>query len=531
MKLVKILPDKIQIKTDDAEFKNVRLNDLISVSDSEVKLVTQVCAITDNDVEAQLDNNTIIAELKQPSLKMIECSILGSIVNGKFKGQIDKYPTTDVYMERIEDCEFSAMLCHDVQTSFYIGTYSGYGSVAPVNAWVDGNRFYQRHACIVGNTGCGKSETVTKIMEETVGNTNCNIVVFDIHGEYSRLSYVDNIEIGKNFSFPIWMLGFQSMCANILKLKEESASIVMSALRKAYYGQCPDGNEGKPCYFCFESILDYLRALNAEMLETGEFYKTGDKAGMAKTVKGDYNGKLSGIINTMDTLLSDKRYSFLFESKSAGITLGADYLYEFINRIMGGEKNIKNIDLSGVPHDIAIVIIGVVTNLIYNVQLQQKAEEIKPITLICDEAHIYIPMDFQLSASQRRIVDIFENIAKEGRKFGITLFVASQRPSELNKTIMAQCANYIVMKLNNENDKTMIKGMMPEGSSNVIEQTTMFSPGDCLVIGDAVPIPLKIHVEFATERPQSKTINFWSEWKKEKGNVNYGDYLKEYISE
>ena len=112
------------------------------------------------------------------------------------------------------------------------------------------------------------------------------------------------------------------------------------------------------------------------------------------------------------------------------------------------------------------------------------------------------------------MVSVFEEIAKEGRKFGTTLFVASQRPSELNKTIMAQCANFIVAKLNNENDKSMVKGMLPDGSEAVIDTTTTFQPGEVLMIGDAVQIPLKIQVSRARERPQSRTIDFWDEWKK-----------------
>lgn len=306
----------------------------------------------------------------------------------------------------------------------------------------------------------------------------------------------------------------------MLKVKEDS-TVVMSALRKAYYAQCPNGNENKPTCFTFGEMIEQIRFLNDEEVRTGEFYKTGDKAGQAKTTKGDYNGKLPGLLNAMTTLYSDKRYSFLF--------CGApqSYLTGFLNRIMGGDKPVKNIDLSGIPHDIAVLIIGAITKLIYNIQIMQK--DASPITLVCDEAHVYIPTDFQLTAAQRRMVEIFENIAKEGRKFGITLFVASQRPSELNKTIMAQCANYIVMKLNNENDKSMIKGMMPAGSADVIETTTMFSPGDCLVVGDACPIPLKIHVELAEERPQSKTIQFWDEWGKERDGVDYAACLEEYL--
>lgn len=514
MKLVKILPDKTQIRTDDTEFKNARLNDLISVSDGEVELVTMITAITDNDVETQMDENAIMEELEQPSLKVIECSILGSVIDGEFKQQIDRYPSTDVKIHKISDFEFGAILEVDAvlknSGSFQIGGYAGYD----VSAYLDGNKFYQRHSCIVGNTGCGKSETVTKIIEETAKKTNCNLVIFDIHGEYSDLSYVDSIKMGK-VPFPIWMLGFADMAANVLKVKEDS-TVVMSALRKAYYAQCPNGNEGKPTQFNFAVIKEVLKSLNEQMVTTGY-----TKDGTPKIAKGEYNGKLSGVVNSMQNLLNDRRYSFLFNGELQS------YLSDFLNRIMGGDKQVKNIDLSGIPHDIAVLIIGAITKLIYNIQILQK--NARPITLVCDEAHVYIPTDFQLSAAQRRMVEIFENIAKEGRKFGITLFVASQRPSELNKTIMAQCANYIVMKLNNENDKSMIKGMMPAGSADVIETTTMFSPGDCLVVGDACPIPLKIHVELAKERPQSKTIDFWTEWQKEYQGVDYAACLEEYL--
>lgn len=511
MKLVKILPDKIQIRTDDAEFANARLNDLISVSDGEVELVTMITAITDNDVETQMDGNTIMDELQQPSLKVIECSILGSVIDGRFRQQINKYPSVAAKIKMVFPMKFAKMMVNDsLDDKFQIGYYAEH--LMP--AFIDGNKFYQRHSCIVGNTGCGKSETVTKIIEKTAKLPGANIVIFDIHGEYSQLSYVDSIKMGE-FPFPIWMLGFADMVANVLKVKEDS-TVVMSALRKAYYKQCPNGNEGKPTFFDFVRMETEIVCMNKQIVTTG-FTKDGEP----KTAKGEYNGKLSGVENMMRNFMYDKRYSFLFTGESQS------YLAKFVNRLMGGDKPVKNIDLSGVPHDIAVLIIGAITKLIYNIQIMQK--DARPITLVCDEAHVYIPTDFQLTAAQRRMVEIFENIAKEGRKFGITLFVASQRPSELNKTIMAQCANYIVMKLNNENDKSMIKGMMPAGSADVIETTTMFSPGDCLVVGDACPIPLKIHVELARERPQSKTIDFWDEWSKEHESVDYAACLEEYL--
>lgn len=516
-----MLPDRVLIKSNDDTFLKCHLNDLIKISDGIIELVTMISSLTDSDTDASMDEDDFIKTLNMPSVKNIECNIIGSIVNGKFANAIDKYPTTDVSSEIISNDEFCELLQKDNSNCFKLGSYSNYDC----SAMVDGNKFYQRHSCIVGNTGSGKSETVAKIIEETAKNTNCNLIVFDIHGEYSKLSYTDNIKFGSgNLPFPIWMFGFSDMVANLLKVKEESSTVVMSALRKSYNVVCESGNECKPFYFNFTDILGCMNTLNNEQVGTGEFYKTGDKAGQEKTTKGDFNGKLSSVINSMATLIHDKRYSFLFTNESQ------NYLDTVINRIMGGNKPVKTIDLSDVPHDVAILIIGVITKLIYNIQLMQKAGNINPITLVCDEAHVYIPVDFQLSASQRRMVDTFESIAKEGRKFGITLFVASQRPSELNRTIMAQCANHIVMKLNNENDKTMMKGIMADGSSGVIETTTMFSPGDALIVGDCLPIPIKVHVDLADERPQSKTINFWTEWKTMLANQSYSQYICDYLN-
>ena len=301
------------------------------------------------------------------------------------------------------------------------------------------------------------SETVARILEKASELPGANIIVFDIHGEYRNLSYVRNISIGEQYPFPVWLFGFSDMVTNILKVREESSAVVMSALRKCYYRICPEGRENRPVCFDFAELLCGPKRLNEEEVLTGEIYKTGDKAGTAKTVKGDFYGKLSSIIHTMEDKQNDKRYGFLFEKEDQG------YLMKVAEDILANDCPVKNIDLSGVPHDVAIPMIGVITRLVYEIQKTYNFQELTPVTVVCDEAHVYIPNDFQLSASEKRMVAVFEEIAKEGRKFGTTLIVSSQRPSELNKTIMAQCANFIVAKLNNENDKSMIKGMLPDG--------------------------------------------------------------------
>lgn len=518
MKLIKILSDRIQIRTTQREFENIRINDLVSISDDTVELVTMVTSVTESESEAGFadDDEPLLGGV---DMKVIECSIIGSVHDGKFSNAIDKYPVTNVKAEEITTEEFKKMIAYANGKGFQIGKYAAYNCPA----WVNGNRFFQRHACIVGNTGSGKSETVAKILENVSKLKAGNIVVFDIHGEYAQLSYARNIKIGKDFAFPIWLFGLSGMTSNILKIKGETSIVVMSAIRKAYYKICPGGREDRPVYFDYDLMLKELIRMNTEEILTGEIYKTGDKAGTPKTVKGEFYGKLTGVINSMNDKKHDRRYSFLFEERPQ------EYLIQVIHNIMDNDKPVKNIDLSDIPHDVAIPLIGVITTLIYGIQRSCQISDITPVTLVCDEAHVYIPNGIQLSASERRMTETFEEIAKEGRKFGISLFVASQRPSELNKTIMAQCANFIVSKLNNENDKSMIKGMLPDGSESVVSTTTTFNPGEVLIIGDAVPIPLKIQVTLAKERPQSRTIEFWDKWNK-KSEMNLTEGIREYVS-
>lgn len=502
MKLVKILSDSVQIRTNLSEFKNIRINDLLEVSDGWTSLVTMVTGLTDTDSEERLGEEDFLGEIT--GVKSIDCTIIGSMKGGRFMKAIDEYPTTRVQITPVSAEEFKEMLGGSAR-GFRIGEYAAYGC----EAVVDGNKFFQRHACIVGNTGCGKSETVAKILEETAKLPGANLVVFDIHGEYSQMSYASNIRIGEDFPFPIWMFGFNDIVANILRIREESATTVMTALRRAYYRVCPDGKENKPVYFDYAALIREMEAMDNEVTHTGEYYKAGDRAGTAKTTKGEYNGKLTSTVNLLKDRMMDSRYGFLFEEKLQS------YLYEMMEAVLGTGKPVKNIDLSGVPHDVALPIIGVITRMIFDIQRLQDMDSIRPVTIVCDEAHVYIPDNFQLSASQRRMVEVFEDIAKEGRKFGVTLFPATQRPSELNRTIVAQCANFIVGKLNNENDKALIKGMLPDGDEKLIDSVTMFSPGEVLVVGDAVPVPLKIKVELAQERPVSRTIDFWDVWGQE----------------
>ena len=229
MKLIKILSDRIQIRTTQKEFEDVRINDLVSISDDSVELITMVTAVTESESEAGISDEDEFL-LGGTDIKIVECSIIGSVHDGKFSNAIDKYPVTNVKAKEIATEEFKKMIEYANGKGFQIGKYAAYDCPA----WVNGNRFFQRHACIVGNTGSGKSETVAKILESISKLKAGNVVVFDIHGEYAQLSYARNIKIGKDFAFPVWMFGLTGMTNNILKIRGETSTVVMSAIRKVY---------------------------------------------------------------------------------------------------------------------------------------------------------------------------------------------------------------------------------------------------------------------------------------------------------
>lgn len=189
MKLIKITSDNVQIRTDSEEFRDIRINDLVSVSDGETELVTVVVSVSDIDAGGALGEEDYIFE--GVSMKNVECSIVGSVRDGIFTKAVGRYPTMDVTAEIISGERFRKMLS-SYESGFLIGEYAAYGCPA----FVDGDKFFQRHACIVGNTGSGKSETVARILEQASKLPGTNIIVFDIHGEYSGLSYVRNIRIG-----------------------------------------------------------------------------------------------------------------------------------------------------------------------------------------------------------------------------------------------------------------------------------------------------------------------------------------------
>ncbi len=178
----------------------------------------------------------------------------------------------------------------------------------------------------------------------------------------------------------------------------------------------------------------------------------------------------------------------------------------------GDGSGIKIVDFSEVPADVLPVVAGTLARLLYDVQFWMEAKARTPVTLLCDEAHLYLPVRDDADAVQRQALGAFERIAKEGRKYGFSLLVVSQRPSDVSRTILSQCNNFLALRLTNETDQGVIKRLMPDSLAALTSILPLLDTGEALLLGDAVLLPTRIKLDTPKIAPDSATRDFWREW-------------------
>ena len=179
------------------------------------------------------------------------------------------------------------------------------------------------------------------------------------------------------------------------------------------------------------------------------------------------------------------------------------------------KHGIKVIDFSEVPSDVLPVMVSLISRLVFQIQYWvTSGDDRYPLLLVCDEAHLYLPNvgGAGLGVLERKAVETFERIAKEGRKYGVGLFVVSQRPSDVNTTILSQCNNVIALRLTNERDKAVVRGLLPDSLGEILNSLAGLEIGEALAVGDATLLPSRIKLNRPKYPPKSSTINFWTKW-------------------
>lgn len=543
---------KVSVSVEKEEILNrLKINDIVVLSgnNADEKLIGIVTRVSKKRIDID-DEET---EEQEYSYNFCNITLVGtfykklsSTKQNIFKRAVNTYPeiNSKVYLA---DGKALSIIMNSLENEIssekrlIIGKYA---SNKTVEAILDGNRFFQRHATIVGSTGSGKSFTVANILEKANELEHANLIVFDLHGEYNKLSYAEQIKIsdsGDGLHIPLWFFNYEEIHSLFIESSEgtstnQRAAVIKYILenKKRYIEENMTEFSSEiitadtPIPFSAKGLKEYLEVENIKEDTTGEVYKTGDKKGQEKTKQGQYYGKLTHLITRLQTKIDDKKYGFVFNENN---TIRADYLKDFIGKIMGRDKKIKVIDLSEVPSDMLPIIIGIVTRLVYEVQfwMSPKTDETRhPIAFICDEAHLYMPRDTtKLKAVENKSLEIFEKISKEGRKYGVSLVIVSQRPAELNSTIISQCNNIISLKITNDRDKSAVATMLTDSLVGLVETLPNLDVGECIVIGDSIKLPTKIILDKPKEEPKSSTIDFWDRWIDGKGTVfNINESIK-----
>jgi uncharacterized protein len=580
-KVVSSSPNAIIVEVDNLGIfeqnkANLQVGKHIKVADGNHNYL--ICAI--NNIK--ILNYDISTELKL----IIECQPIGSLIDNLFErgSKLLPVPTEPAYI--LSAGELDNIFRASTDYDFPIGVLTQNNDI---EVKLSGDKFFGKHIAIVGSTGSGKSCTVSKILQNVVGiqdgsnlnlseQKNAHIIIFDIHSEYAAAFtlateqnfVLNNLSI-ENLKLPYWLMNAEELESLFIESNESNSHNQISIFKQAvilnkekYNPGVTDITYDTPVYFSITEVFNYIENMNREVIGklSGEnFPKLQDgtlvrdrkdfyfeeiydfvpqsTAKDSKANSGPFHGEFNRFISRLETKLTDKRLSFLLEPRKEDNTLYNTVDFEEImKQFMGylNKANISIIDLSGIPFEVLSITVSLVSRLIFDFcfhysKLQHEKGLLNdiPVMIVCEEAHNYIPRvnTAEYKSSKKSI----ERIAKEGRKYGLSLMVVSQRPSEVSETIFAQCNNFISLRLTNHNDQNYIKNLLPESTNTIGEVLPNLAPGQCIIVGDSIIMPTIIKMDKPNPEPKSQSIKFNNEWQKNWKEVTFKDVIKRWKKE
>ncbi|PFJ40186.1 Bipolar DNA helicase [Priestia megaterium] len=550
--VISVYPNKVKISVDKLEdFKladeSLKVGSYLRVSDNENAILIAI-----------IENFSIEVSDTGSRKYLIEANPLGLIRGEEFirGGDSLAIPPKKVEPATEEDIKKIYSGSSKKSENFTFASLSANNNIkVPVN----GNKFFNKHIAIVGSTGSGKSHTLSTILQKAVLEknsgfemNNSHILLFDIHSEY-KAAFPNSNYIGiDSLTLPYWLLNSEELEELFLDTEandHNQRNIFKEAIvnnRKLKLGGSKEERErvhfDSPLFFDLNEVLQYVQYRNNEKKNkkneiqwkdvNGDLFiyneeslhrLYNEKLEPEGTSTAGMNGKLINFLNRLENKINDKRFDFLLGEKSKEITF-EDTLKNLLGFNNENKSNITVIDLSGVPFEVLSITVSLISRIIFEYGYYYKRLRCKtnpnekinndaPILLVYEEAHKYVP-NSELS-KYRSSKKSIERIAKEGRKYGVTLLLASQRPSELSETIFSQCNNFIAMRLTNPNDQSYVKKLLPDTLGNLIEKMPSLKAGEALLIGESVDLPSIVQIDKCDSPPSSNDIPYWDLWKEE----------------
>jgi hypothetical protein len=361
-----------------------------------------------------------------------------------------------------------------------------------------------KHFAVLGSTGTGKSTSVSLILHRISQlSPEGHIVMIDPHGEYSaafkgcgELFNVDNLQL------PYWLMNFEEHCEVLLTTQDAERQRDADILAKCLLAARTKGKDlstlGK---VTVDSPIPYLLTdLNGIIVnEMGKLDRAGDTLPFQR------------LKTKLDELRADPRYTFMYSGMLVSDSMPG--LLAKLFRLPSHGRPISIVDVSGVPSEITSVVVSVLARMVFDYAIWSRTEAQRPLLLVCEEAHRYVPKDEH--ADGQAVRKILERIAKEGRKYGVSLGLITQRPSDLAEGVLSQCGTIISMRLNNDRDQACVRAAMPEGARGFLDAIPALRNRECIVCGEGVAIPLRVRFDDLEpeKRPASSDPSFARLWR------------------
>ncbi|ANU08637.1 ATP-binding protein [Paraurantiacibacter namhicola] len=422
-----------------------------------------------------------------------------------FRRGVTRYPIPGALIYPATTPDLKQIYASDGRSAIQIGTVY---PTDDIRAGVYIDAMLGKHFALLGSTGTGKSTSAALILHRICqAAPKGHIVMVDPHGEYSAaFKNTGTIFDVSNLQMPYWLLNFEEHCEVILTSqgndRQADADILAKCLLKARGKNRLAEQLGK---ITVDSPIPYLLSdLSTAIADE-----------MGKLDKATNTAPFMRLKTKLEELKGDPRYQFMFSGMLVGDTMA-----EFISKIFrmpSDGKPISIIDVSGVPSDITSTVVAVLSRMVFDFAIWGREEKTAPILLVCEEAHRYVPCEKNADGSS--VGRILSRIAKEGRKYGISLGLITQRPSDLAEGVLSQCGTIISMRLNNDRDQAFVKAAMPEGARGFLDSIPALRNRECIICGEGVAIPIRVSFDNLEEskRPASEDPSFTDLWNQSGG--------------
>ena len=396
-----------------------------------------------------------------------EEKLTGKLYN--FRRGVTRYPSPGAEVFPVTTQDLKQVYAADDRAHIGIGTVY---PTRDIRATLYVDAMLGKHFALVGSTGTGKSTSAALILHKICDLApEGHIVMIDPHGEYSA-AFKGNGQIMDvtNLQMPYWLMNFEEHCEVFLTTSGSERQIDADILAKCLLMAKAKSRLGQEiAKLTVDAPIPYLLSdlTNLIGLEMGKMDRAGDTR------------PICGLKTKIDEIKADPRYGFMFSGM-----LVADTMASFLARVFrlpGDGRPISIVDVSGVPSDITAVVVAVLARMTFDFAIWSRNEPQRPILLVCEEAHRYIPAGNDQANSVGRILG---RIAKEGRKYGVSLGLITQRPSDLAEGVLSQCGTIIAMRLNNERDQAFVRAAMPEGARGFLDSIPALRNRECIICGE-----------------------------------------------